>query len=116
MDLDLREYESFPIDVCLSGDAAKLSVDYDGLVGVDEVSVELTIQKSSEQYFCQGTVSAVVRLECFRCAEVFTQNVASGTDFIFCAESSLEDDGRTPDDRGIFELSSAGLELRHARI
>lgn len=91
MILDLREIDNFPAHLFLEGDPSRIAPDYDGLRGVSKVTAELDIQKSGEEYFCQGQVEAMVRLECSRCLKEFDTQVGNKTDFIVCCESLYAD-------------------------
>lgn len=86
MILDLREFDSFPAHAYLEGNPDRISLDYMGLRGVKKVTVELDIQKSAEEYFCQGKVEAIVKLECARCLQEFDACIDNKTDFIICSE------------------------------
>jgi uncharacterized protein len=87
MILNLRELDSFPAHVILEGDPGKIIPDFEGIVGVQKVSAVLDIQKSGEEYFCQGEIDATVRLECARCLSEFESELRNTTDFIVCSES-----------------------------
>ncbi len=98
MILDLRSYETFPARILLEAEDGGLEIDYDGLCSVESIRAELTAQKTGEEYFVQGKVSASVRLECARCTQEFAMDVSSEAGFIFCAEDSRKDDGDATDD------------------
>ncbi len=91
MILDLRELNNFPAHLFLEGDPNRIAPDYDGLCGVSKVTAELDIQKSGEEYFCQGLVEATVQLECSRCLKEFDTRVGNKTDFIVCFEKPYAD-------------------------
>lgn len=86
MILNLRELDSFPAHVILDGDPGKIIPDYEGILGIKEVTISLDVQKSGEEYFCQGVVDATVRLECARCLSEFDFELRNKTDFIICSE------------------------------
>ncbi len=67
MILDLRQFESFPSEIVLNGDSGSFNLDYQGLKSLKSIEVELRIQESGEEYFCQGNVKALVDVECSRC-------------------------------------------------
>ena len=90
MILDLREFENFPAETALTGDSDSLTLDYQGLNALKSVQVDLRMQESGEEYFCQGTVKATVNFECSRCLNGFDKQVESSVDFIVCAESLHE--------------------------
>ncbi|MEW5993713.1 MAG: DUF177 domain-containing protein [Candidatus Zixiibacteriota bacterium] len=86
MILNLRDFKEFPAHVFLRGDPQQLAMDYESVRGVDSVAAELDIQKSGEEFYCQGRVTAAVRLECARCLGEFAVNIGNNTDFIICSE------------------------------
>ena len=86
MILDLREFDSFPAETVLTGDSSSLNLDYQGLNELKSLRVDLHIQESGEEYFCQGTVQAKVNVECSRCLNGFDREIKNSIDFIACAE------------------------------
>lgn len=94
MILDLREFDSFPARVFLKGDPESLVPDLEEIRGVKKVSTSLDVQKTGEEFFCQGEVEATVRLECARCLSEFDTQLRSKTDFIICSESLYADRAR----------------------
>jgi uncharacterized protein len=97
MILDLREFESFPVMTSIHGDPQTLGVNFDSVLGVTRVSLDLDIQEVSEEYICRGTVYASVNLECARCLESFAFDLSQETDFIARGEK-VETDPRVTDD------------------
>ena len=87
--LDLREFATFPARKHLDGEPGRPNLGFDGASSVRSVSIDLSIQKSGEEYFCQGEVTASVELECARCLEPFTMEIKGKTDFIVCPEASV---------------------------
>lgn len=90
MILDLREFDSFPAETVLIGDSSSLTLDFQGLNALKSVQVDLRMQESDEEYFCQGTVKAFVNVECSRCLIGFDRKCENSVDFIACAESLHE--------------------------
>jgi len=86
MKLYLGRFNSFPCHASLAAGPGELSIEYDGVVRVDKAELELDIQKSGEEYFCQGTATASVRVTCARCLEEFSQELTGPTDFIVCSK------------------------------
>ncbi len=86
MILALNELDSFPAHIILEGDPEKIIPDFEGILGVKKVALSLGIQKSGEEYFCQGVIDATVRLECARCLGEFEFELRNKTDFIICSE------------------------------
>jgi len=87
MVLYLRDYETFPVQVCLETEPDSFTIKYDGLSGVSQVKVDLKIQKADEEYFCQGIVRAKVELECMRCLDKYNKDMKFKTGFIICSEA-----------------------------
>ena len=86
MVLYLRDYETFPVHLCLETEPNSFTIDYNGISGISEVKVDLKIQKSDEEYFCQGNAHAKVVLECVRCLDKYESDMNFKTDFIICSE------------------------------
>ncbi len=95
MILELRKFESFPVDIELVDATPKTEFNVDSLVSLDKTLLELTIQKSEEEYFCQGQLEADATIECARCLEPFKQKLINETDFIV---TSYKKDGSITDD------------------
>ena len=103
MILDLREFETFPVKTLLKGNPGEPDIDFDGLNNVKQVNLNLNIQKSGEEYYCQGEVHAEVSLECARCLETFDTELDTETDFIICTEGARENkDGIIDDEDYVF--------------
>ncbi|HWR81822.1 MAG TPA: DUF177 domain-containing protein [Candidatus Deferrimicrobium sp.] len=94
MILNLRELESFPAHVFLEGDPERITPVFDSICGVTRATLTLDIQISGEEYFCQGDLTATVRLECARCLREFDAQVGNKTDFIVCSDSLYTDRAR----------------------
>lgn len=96
--LDLRVFERFPARATLTADPQEFSVECDGVLGVDEVTLEVTIQQAGEEYYCQGLVTGTLRLECARCLTEYAAEIRQETDFICrdraaaVAEAGIVDD------------------------
>lgn len=97
--LDLRGIERFPARVTITADPERFSINYDGVLGVKAVDVDLTVQHVGEEYYCQGTVKATLALQCARCLEGFESHLNGDMDFL-CrgAEVAKETDERVVDD------------------
>ncbi len=98
MKLRLREYDTFPIRTSLEADPDSFEIEFDGVSGVREVSVDLDIQKSGDEFFCQAGVRAVLMLECVRCLGQFEAELTAETDFIVCPEAVFNDLRKEADD------------------
>lgn len=86
MILDLRQFETFPVNTVIEGIPERVSVDFDSFKRIVRVSQQLNIQKSGDEYFCQGTLTAEVELECARCLNKFVEKISTQLDFIACSE------------------------------
>jgi uncharacterized protein len=80
--LDLRVFEEFPAETTLESKAGEFPPFRDDVISVGPVSLDLTIQKSEEEYYCQGAVTADVEVECARCLGNFRTELSGRTDFI----------------------------------
>jgi len=90
MKLYLSQFDSFPCHASLKAGPDELNFDYESLVRVNSAQLELDIQKSGEEFFCQGAARASVIVTCARCLEEFSQELASTTDFIICSKEWRE--------------------------
>ena len=90
MKLYLDRFDSFPCHTSLKAEPDEISIEYESLVQIDKAELELDIQMAGEEFFCQGTAKASVRVTCARCLEEFNDELASTTDFIICSKESHE--------------------------
>ena len=97
MILDLSQFESFPAKVLLQAKPEALVIDYDSVVRVNSADLDLSIQKSAEEFYCQGSARASVRLICARCLEEFDLELANTTDFIVCSRQWHDTHGDVKD-------------------
>ena len=88
MKLYLRDVETFPAQVCLEAGPNAIVADFDGLCSIEKVTVELGIQQSGDEYFCQAAVAAGVVLECVRCLAHYEAQLQGRVDFIVCSEAT----------------------------
>ena len=105
MIVDLREFEEFPVTIDLiaaPGEIEPFAVD---VTRVNEVNLRLSIQKSGEEYFCQGTAKAAVEIACSRCATGYSSEVVGHTDFIICADTSRPNETTEPIDNEDYVLT-----------
>ena len=86
MILDLRQFETFPARLSLEAGPEEVEVDFEGIVQLNRARLNLSIQKSGEEFFCQGQVNASVKLTCARCLEEFDRELDNSTDFIVCSK------------------------------
>jgi uncharacterized protein len=111
MELDLREFEEFPARAVLVAKPGEFEPFADEITAVDEVKLALAIQKSHEEFFCQGTVTATYTVECARCLEPFEYSVSWPVDFIVCNEDAMasREDGVIDDEEYVL---IKGTDLR----
>jgi len=82
MILELKKFETFPIHIDLVDLSVKNDVGIGDIKSIDKTMLGLDIQKSDDNYYCQGRLEADVTLECARCLEPFSQHLKNETDFI----------------------------------
>lgn len=105
MILNLKNREDFPIKLDLTAKTLGTKSDREDIIGVENIRVSLSVQESSGEFFCQGTVSADFRLECARCLVEFQTNISGKTDFIISAGRPVSKDERdVPDDEEYVDL------------
>lgn len=104
MILDLRVFEEFPAETAIEADEGEFDPLDDSVVRVDSVGCELAIQKSAQEYFCQGRVKARMKLECARCLADFGNEVDTDISFVVCSKDEAEQyRGRDDEDYVCFE-------------
>jgi len=109
MILDLRVFEEFPASTTIAAGPGELSPFDGSVIRVDGVEADLAIQKSANEFFCQGQVAARMVLECARCLVKFETELTGPTDFIVC---SAEDVARYSDGDNENYVRFLGNELR----
>ncbi len=99
MILDLRQFEHFPARTVLEAGPGEFGALPGEIAQVNEASLSLAIQKANEEYYCQGTVTARVKLICSRCLTEFDTELTGRTDFIARSDKVTRADKRgIPDD------------------
>ncbi|HOP06506.1 MAG TPA: DUF177 domain-containing protein [candidate division Zixibacteria bacterium] len=88
--MDLREFAEFPARKRIEGNPSEFKLDYDSIEGVRQILADLSIQRSGEEYFCRGEISATMTLECARCLGTFEVKVVADVDFIACSRSHYD--------------------------
>jgi len=109
MEINFKEFETFPVRKEITAGKDELVIDYEGFNQVLKVAVKLNIQKSAEEYYCQGEIQADVELECARCLKLFQTDVNGQTDFIVCAESTMEENKGIIDNEDYIILDGTGF-------
>ena len=90
MILDLREFEDFPANARLEAERGEIDVGREDVLAVNTVSLDLSIQKSGEEYYCQGRMTGQVEMECARCLEEYAGSVSGNMDFIISSEATAQ--------------------------
>jgi uncharacterized protein len=91
MILDLREFEEFPAKAVVYASSGEIDARDDRVVKIDGVTAELAIQKSAQEFFCQGWVKTRLVLECARCLAHYPAEISEQTDFIVCPETLAQE-------------------------
>lgn len=81
MILDLRGYDSFPVSIRLSADPADKTMFSTDQMRVESLTMDLDIQESAGEYYCQGKVAATGKIECVRCLMSFSCELEYETNF-----------------------------------
>jgi uncharacterized protein len=98
MILNMRELVEFPAQAVIRAGSGELSPFADSVIKVEAAGIELTIQKSGEEFFCQGQVTAQVVMECARCLGEFTTELSGSADFVVCSQIKTDGQEDVPDD------------------
>jgi uncharacterized protein len=110
MILDLRDLEDFPARLVLEAQPGEIEPDHSDLTAIEKVRLNLQVQKSGEEYFCQGKISARVNLECARCLKDYDQDVTAETDFIIRGDEPPTDSRGARDDEDYVLLQRDDLQ------
>ena len=86
MILDLMHCESFPHQTVLTDEAVRSEKGTENIQVIKNLKLELNVQKSEDEYFCQGRLEATVNLACARCLKPFEMKLATDIDFIVAPE------------------------------
>jgi len=86
MNLDLREFESFPAEVTVDVEADSADYGIDGIGFHEPTNVKLVIQKVKDEYYCHGEATVKVEAECSRCLEMFDLELNGELNFVVKTE------------------------------
>jgi len=86
MNLDLREFESFPAEVSVDVEADSADYGIDGIGFHEPTNVRLVIQKVKDEYYCHGEATVKVEAECSRCLELFDLELIGELNFVVKTE------------------------------
>ncbi len=84
--MDLKHCESFPHQTVLTDETVRSETGTGNIQAIKNLKLELNVQKSEDEYFCQGRLEATVNLECARCLKPFEKQLAADIDFIVAPE------------------------------
>jgi len=82
MNLNLRSFETFPVDITMDVEADNIDLGVEGITFKDLINVKLTIQKVKEEYYCQGYVFVPIQAECSRCLTLFDSELTGELNFV----------------------------------
>ena len=116
MIINLRQFDSFPAHLVVEAEKESMSIDYDSVVEVNSAAMEIDIQKSGEEFFCQGMARASVRLVCARCLDEFDKELANTTDFIVCSKEQRESHGDVQDNEEYVYFQGSDLQADVSEI
>lgn len=88
MNLDLREFDSFPAEFSVEFEADNADFGIPGVAFRDLMNVRLNIQQVREEYYCHGVVTVPVEEECSRCLEIFDTELTGELSFIIKTENA----------------------------
>jgi len=88
MNLDLRQFETFPAEFNANFEADNVEFGIEGVAFCDLMNLRLTIHKVNEDYYCQGHITVPVEEECARCLIMFPARLYGDLDFVVKAEEN----------------------------
>ena len=89
MELNFSKFELFPAEISIAQGKEELNCsggNDDLLESINSAVVNLKIQQSEDEYFCQGKLRATAVLCCARCLEKMEKQIESDIDFIACSK------------------------------
>lgn len=110
MILELKRFDAFPVHIELVDTFSKQNVEMEGIDSIDKAMLELDIQKSGEEYFCQGQLNATVTQECARCLKSIKQILTGEVDFI-ASPAKVNDDDITDDEDHVYYDNELSADL-----
>lgn len=88
MNLDLREFDSFPAEYSAEFEADNEDFGIPGVAFRDLMKIRVMLQKIKDEFYCQGNVMVPVEEECSRCLETFDTDLSGELNFIITTEES----------------------------
>ena len=86
MILDLKHFDSFPVQTVLEDETVREVIGTDNIRVIKNLKLKLNVQNSDDEYFCQGRLEATAKLECARCVKPFEKQLVTDIDFIIAPE------------------------------
>ena len=113
MKMRLAQYETFPVSVALDIDVETFRIEGQGIQRLDKGRLELDIQESGEEYYCQGNLIATVAIECARCLKPYKQEIDEKINFIACSvvEREKNKDVEDSEEYVFFQNSEMDVDL-----
>ena len=82
MNLDLRQFESFPAEFSAEVETDSMEYEIEGVEFRDVMNVKIDIQKVRDEYYCHGSANVPVEQECSRCLNPFDAELSGNFNFI----------------------------------
>ncbi len=82
MNLDLRDYKTFPADVSKEYEADNADYGVESVSFCDLMSLTLNIQNVGDEFYCHGEVSVNTEQECSRCLNLFESELLGDLNFV----------------------------------
>lgn len=97
----------------MTEEPARLEFDFEGFKKALKVTVRLSIQKTDDEYFCQGEVSGIAEMECARCLGTFQVELSGPIDFILRSqeEQAGQSDVLDDEDYAYFERNELRSDI-----
>lgn len=86
MILDLKYFDSFPVQTVLVDETVRTVIGTDNIRVIKDLKLKLNVQNSDDEYFCQGSLETTAELECARCVKPFEKQLDTDIDFIIAPE------------------------------
>lgn len=85
MKLDLRQFAEFPAVATVHLNRGEVSPVAEEVRETGPLEIRLSIQKGTEEYYCNGEVTGELVLECARCLSAFAGTVKEDVTFVACS-------------------------------
>ncbi len=107
MIIDLRQFDDFPAHAVIEASEGEIQPFDELVTQVGKTTLSVSLQKAETEYFCQGQVSATVRVQCSRCAREIELTLDGVTDFIIRTQPAddADDSGAADDEDYVYAHS-----------